>query len=278
MRKILSKFLLLFIVLMLVPNISACRKEGLITSASKGSQTEDEVNEFSIVSANAASNEKEGEKKETENYTESGIKPVSSQTSEISGEIAIDNLTDYDEIYKNLDLTGLPEEIVSLFFESKPFTASETGAVTNIYDYMPTSNLNLAPVFYRQYLIMDLDEDGINELCCKICDYTDYLEQYIIFHLISDKVYSYELSIREVDPLFADGTFMGSDGAPDCRVFKITSFLETGIEYEMISQGNDLSQYYIIDGANVTQDEFWTYAVDMTNNKERAKWNEIPRP
>lgn len=131
-----------------------------------------------------------------------------------------------------------------------------------------------------KFAVMDLDNDGQNEiiLWIQINSISDY--GFEILRYQEGAVYGYTLQYREFMDLKTDGTFIFSDGAADSGIGKL-SF--SGNEYAIdklyysesqYNSNNELEVQYIANGTSYSEEEFNN---DMSHQGEKSnvKWYDL---
>lgn len=131
-----------------------------------------------------------------------------------------------------------------------------------------------------KFAVMDLDNDGQNEiiLWIQINSISDY--GFEILRYQEGAVYGYTLQYREFMDLKTDGTFIFSDGAADSGIGKL-SF--SGNEYAIdklyysesqYNSNNELEVQYIANGTPYSEEEFNN---DMSHQGEKSnvKWYDL---
>ena len=83
---------------------------------------------------------------------------------------------------------------------------------------------------YTYFYVVDLDHDGINEICVKYPP-----GPVIIFHEKDGVVYGYETSVKSFSPVYVDGTFCGSGGSSIEYLYGNISFEENIFYRETIT-------------------------------------------
>lgn len=176
---------------------------------------------------------------------------------------------------------ALPAELTALFYENSMFNYVylDFEADTDItprrslqttiedfnYDYfgeelsddiMKYRDYN---VYWQKYTILDLDNDGNNELIYYLFQGGDGF--YIIFHVIDGEVYGYSESYNTIDNLYKDGVIQGFGGAEDWWFERIESFEKDRINSIVLAEHS--YDYCVIEGNEVSEQEFSDYT---------AKW------
>ena len=80
------------------------------------------------------------------------------------------------------------------------------------------------------FYVVDMDNDGTDEVCVA---YTAV--KMMIFHEENGEVYGYEFGIRDLNPLYQDGTFATSDGASRYYLCGNVSFVDNHFSYNAIT-------------------------------------------
>lgn len=131
-----------------------------------------------------------------------------------------------------------------------------------------------------KFAVMDLDNDGQNEimLWIQINGISDY--GFEILRYQEGAVYGYTLQYREFMDLKTDGTFIFSEGAADLGIGKL-SFSGNGYVIDKLyysksqyNSNNELEVQYIANGTPYSEEEFNN---DMSHQGEKSnvKWYEL---
>lgn len=124
-----------------------------------------------------------------------------------------------------------------------------------------------------KFAVMDLDNDGQNEivLWIQINDISDY--GFEILRYQEGAVYGYTLQYREFMDLKTDGTFIFSEGAADLGIGKL-SFSGNGCVIDKLyysesqyDSNNELEVQYIANGTLYSEEEFNN---DMSHQEEKS--------
>lgn len=90
------------------------------------------------------------------------------------------------------------------------------------------TNNEYEPSTPRAFAYLDLDEDGQNEVVLEM----DYgLDgAYAVLKEIDGTIYGYDFNYRSINPLYADGTIMGSNGAANNELYRLEFTTDGALE------------------------------------------------
>ena len=114
---------------------------------------------------------------------------------------------------------------------------------------------------------VDLDSDGNNELVA--LTKSNY-GAYIILRHENNMVYVYTISIRSLNNLKEDGTFIGNNGVQSYAYMKL-SFNKNLYETKILAEVNETENIYKINEKDVSKQTFLDYENEF-NNKKDCKW------
>ena len=114
---------------------------------------------------------------------------------------------------------------------------------------------------------VDLDSDGNNELVA--LTKSNY-GAYIILRHENNMVYVYTISIRSLNNLKEDGTFIGNNGSQSYTYMKL-SFNKNLYESKILAEVNETENIYKINEKDVSKQTFLDYENEF-NNKKDCKW------
>ena len=114
---------------------------------------------------------------------------------------------------------------------------------------------------------VDLDSDGNNELVA--LTKSNY-GAYIILRHENNMVYVYTISIRSLNNLKEDGTFIGNNGSQSYTYMKL-SFNKNLYETKILAEVNKNENIYKINEKDVSKQTFLDYENEF-NNKKDCKW------
>ena len=114
---------------------------------------------------------------------------------------------------------------------------------------------------------VDLDSDGNNELVA--LTKSNY-GAYIILRHENNMVYVYTISIRSLNNLKEDGTFIGNNGSQSYTYMKL-SFNKNLYETKILAEVNKNENIYKINEKDVSEQTFLDYENEF-NNKKDCKW------
>lgn len=80
------------------------------------------------------------------------------------------------------------------------------------------------------FCVVDLDHDGMDEICLSYAS-----GSVLIFHEIEGQIYGYEYVWRGFNPVYTDGTFIGSGGASYSEFYGNVSFTKDEFQKEVIT-------------------------------------------
>lgn len=89
-----------------------------------------------------------------------------------------------------------------------------------------------------QFFNVDLDRDGVDEVCV---EYPPGLV--LIFHEENGEIYGYEMFFRAFNPVYMNGSFAGSSGAADTRLYGNVKFDEYSLSYDEIISNFSMMEY-----------------------------------
>lgn len=163
------------------------------------------------------------------------------------------------------DLKKLPPEIQSIYDgngtfydteEKKEFT-KESFRVTD-----PDSGLSTA-VLWNEFFVSDIDGDGEYELGVYLEREDDNVSIYNevrIFDLSQGTVYAHPYPFRGVASVYENGVFVGSSGAVDNVLYRISFDGEKETEtVEARSETKGAKVHYSIGSEEVTEEEYYDY-------------------
>ena len=114
---------------------------------------------------------------------------------------------------------------------------------------------------------VDLDSDGNNELVA--LTKSNY-GAYIILRHENNMVYVYTISIRSLNNLKEDGTFIGNNGVQSYAYMKL-SFNKNLYESKILAEVNKTENIYKINEKDVSEQTFLDYENEF-NNKKDCEW------
>ena len=114
---------------------------------------------------------------------------------------------------------------------------------------------------------VDLDSDGNNELVA--LTKSNY-GAYIILRHENNMVYVYTISIRSLNNLKEDGTFIGNNGSQSYTYMKL-SFNKNLYETKILAEVNETENIYKINEKDVSKQTFLDYENEF-NNKKDCEW------
>ena len=114
---------------------------------------------------------------------------------------------------------------------------------------------------------VDLDSDGNNELVA--LTKSNY-GAYIILRHENNMVYVYTISIRSLNNLKEDGTFIGNNGSQSYAYMKL-SFNKNLYETKILAEVNETENIYKINEKDVSKETFLDYENEF-NNKKDCEW------
>lgn len=114
---------------------------------------------------------------------------------------------------------------------------------------------------------VDLDSDGNNELVA--LTKSNY-GAYIILRHENNMVYVYTISIRSLNNLKEDGTFIGNNGVQSYAYMKL-SFNKNLYETKILAEVNKTENIYKINEKDVSKQTFLDYENEF-NNKKDCEW------
>ena len=114
---------------------------------------------------------------------------------------------------------------------------------------------------------VDLDSDGNNELVA--LTKSNY-GAYIILRHENNMVYVYTISIRSLNNLKEDGTFIGNNGVQSYAYMKL-SFNKNLYETKILAEVNKNENIYKINEKDVSEQTFLDYENEF-NNKKDCEW------
>ena len=114
---------------------------------------------------------------------------------------------------------------------------------------------------------VDLDSDGNNELVA--LTKSNY-GAYIILRHENNMVYVYTISIRSLNNLKEDGTFIGNNGSQSYTYMKL-SFNKNLYETKILAEVNKTENIYKINEKDVSKETFLDYENEF-NNKKDCEW------
>ena len=165
-----------------------------------------------------------------------------------------------------------PEQskLLSVLYNEVPFT-EESGRLVYMKDYSlsETSPVYVVP---DKYSFVDFDRDGTDELVAHLQpDFSGYL----LFRLVGETVFGYELGEKSMIDLKADGTFTQSGGA-GMNVHVSLYFQKFAYALTEIAYQNESAEYgeYRISGSAATQEGYQAF-FKAYSNKPSAQWTVV---
>ena len=134
----------------------------------------------------------------------------------------------------------------------------------------PDTEIAITP---GRFSMVDFDGDGTPEVILDLVLNGEYSYGCLILHCEEDTVYGYVFSVRELNELKVDGSFLASGGAADvgiCRIsfsgqeYFVDKFTYSESHYDM---SNNLNISCYVDGQEATQAEY---------DAAYRKWEELP--
>ena len=264
---------------------SACKT---VSSSDETVPTEEADTEIAVSVASDSVVSKEAVSPKTDDTTVS-VKPSRSKKES-------EEPTSYVEVYP--DTSELPTEIMQVFYEDKPFkyvfylfkTRDDSEIIPRgtieatindfVYvDFFQESEEGAisADKFntkWKKYTILDLDNDGINELIYNI-DAGGY-EYYIIFHVIDGEVYGYSEMSSNMVFLYKDRAMEVAGGGSNYKLLRISSFNKEGYTQDILAYS--VQQYsdtlFYIGNEEVDEETFRDYISEWSapGDEDEVEW------
>lgn len=138
--------------------------------------------------------------------------------------------------------------------------------ISHIKDALTQDNF---PFSIEQFTVLDLDNDGIEEVVLQISLAENECAGFEILHYKEGTVYGYTLVPRGFANLKNDGTFWVSSGASDNGVVRISNFSSTDYSVDEILYCRD-NTFYI--NQEKTSAQNYNIAMDEQLSKTDATW------
>ena len=264
---------------------SACKT---VSSSDETVTTEETDTEIAVSVASDSVVSKETVSPKTDDTTVS-VKPSKSKKES-------EEPTSYVEVYP--DTSELPTEIMQVFYEDKPFNFvfyefrkcgdgfvnyrnSMSVCVKDFVYNLSKSELkdgslddNEYTVYWKEYTVIDLDDDGVNELVYLVDPGSGgYI---IFFHVIDGEVYGYSEFLRDMEVLYKDRVIMGESGAAWYRYKRIISFNKEGYTIEELARAEQphAEELYYIGDEEVDEATFRDYTAQWGDKycEMAVKW------
>lgn len=143
---------------------------------------------------------------------------------ENTSEISVQPTTKGDQ--KQEKLSTLPDKIQDILYKDGEFydverkqTYTKSSYQVDVWDY---ENPEKEKVYWEEYLVLDLDQDGQQELLVRVVNGKNSGKvDTRIFDVEDDTVYCYSYVFRAVLHVYADGVILGSSGAADNTFYSL---------------------------------------------------------
>ena len=172
--------------------------------------------------------------------------------------------TDENNIPKeNVDKNYTEEHLLkALNNETKVIDENNNELLLSEYKLPSDENIEI-----EKRTFVDLDSDGNNELVA--LTKSNY-GAYIILRHENNMVYVYTISIRSLNNLKEDGTFIGNNGSQSYAYMKL-SFNKNSYESKILAEVNETENIYKINEKDVSKQTFLDYENEF-NNKKDCEW------
>ena len=275
----------LLLIMMFCITFSACKT---VSSSDETVPTEEADTEIAVSVASDSVVSKETVSPKTDDTTVS-VKPSKSKKES-------EEPTSYVEVYP--DTSELPTEIMQVFYEDKPFKyvfylfkarddseiipRGTIEATINDFVYVDffheseegAISADKFNTKWKKYTILDLDNDGINELIYNI-DAGGY-EYYIIFHVIDGEVYGYSERSSNMVFLYKDRAMEVAGGGSNYKLLRISSFNKEGYTQDILAYS--VQQYsdtlFYIGNEEVDEETFRDYISEWSapGDEDEVEW------
>lgn len=173
----------------------------------------------------------------------------------LEGGIGVDGQDSIDTIGEQNAVTGYNEEGTNVLEEywqvlksMKPFKSTdENGKETylNQFKYFAGSELD-KPYLATQFAIVDMDGDGTMEVVVELD--TGFDGAFEVLHFMDNEVYGYNVGYRSINPLYKDGSCIGSSGAADTERYRMSfttmGHTDTTIETNVMVNSAEIATWY----------------------------------
>ena len=164
---------------------------------------------------------------------------------------------------ENVDKNYTEEHLLkALNNETKVIDENNNELLLNEYKLPSDENIVIEKTTF-----VDLDSDGNNELVA--LTKSNY-GAYIILRHENNMVYVYTISIRSLNNLKEDGTFIGNNGSQSYAYMKL-SFNKNSYESKILAEVNKNENIYKINEKDVSEQTFLDYENEF-NNKKDCEW------
>ena len=172
--------------------------------------------------------------------------------------------TDENNIPKeNVDKNYTEEHLLkALNNETKVIDENNNELLLSEYKLPSDENIEI-----EKRTFVDLDSDGNNELVA--LTKSNY-GAYIILRHENNMVYVYTISIRSLNNLKKDSTFIGNNGSQSYAYMKL-SFNKNSYESKILAEVNETENIYKINEKDVSKQTFLDYENEF-NNKKDCEW------
>ena len=172
--------------------------------------------------------------------------------------------TDEKNIPKENDDKNYTEEHLLKALNNETKVIDENNNELLLSEYKLPSDENIV---IEKTTFVDLDSDGNNELVA--LTKSNY-GAYIILRHENNMVYVYTISIRSLNNLKEDGTFIGNNGVQSYAYMKL-SFNKNSYESKILAEVNETENIYKINEKDVSKQTFLDYENEF-NNKKDCEW------
>ena len=190
----------------------------------------------------------------------------------------------------SLALPGMAEEENALqkvlqgeieFYLTDAYTGEEKAALLprdGHWDFLGSPEWN---AFFSRYALLDLDGDGTTEAALEVSQRWEediYPSGYLILREHEGAVQGYEMYIRSMNELKADGSFSYSSGAMDSgfAFLRFENGLPVPEPFTWCESGEDMETvYFYVDGQPAAEEDF-SQAVLKQNAKPEPDWMPFP--
>lgn len=185
------------------------------------------------------------------------------------------------EAPKQDKLSALPDKIQDILYKDGEFydverkqTYTKSSYQVHVRNYEDDRK---ATVYWKKYLVSDLDQDGQKELLVRVSNDYDSVEATRIFDVQQDKVYCFSYPLYETKQVYADGIIYRSgwdeDGKPINNTFFSLKFKgEKAIETVVAESKSKTGGFdYFVGKKKVSPDKFYKYT-EKYNSQDEEKW------
>lgn len=182
------------------------------------------------------------------------------EVSEVSPEPTVKEETRQEELLE------LPQGIQDIIYGDGEFYDVARGQTYTKKSYQvdvkDEKDGNKKKVYWKEYIVLDMDKDGEQELLVRLQNENSSETANTIFDVQQNQVYCYSYRFRAITNVYKDGVFHGSSGAADSQLYYLSFKKEKATETiiaETKSAANSNDTDYFVKNKKVSYEKFWEF-------------------